>query len=174
MQVKQALEQRFPGIEVQGGAYPVAPTKVCKAIPWHLTAAYFLWLVAFMFTTGVYLGKQAKLPVSASGGFVVQALLGKAMMILQFSILGFVVFGDQLFAALGMQAPPFYADIRDKKLVFGMGTWFLGNMVQSSLNSTGAFEVFFAGAKVMSFHSTSPSFSSLFLALLTCPLTTIW
>ena len=28
MQVKQALEQRFPGIEVQGGAYPVAPIKV--------------------------------------------------------------------------------------------------------------------------------------------------
>jgi len=105
MQVKQALEQRFPGIEVQGGAYPVAPAK---------------------------------------------AALGKAMMILQFTLIGFVVFGDQLFAALGMQAPGFYADIRDKKLVFGMGAWFLGNMVQSSLNSTGAFEIFFSGSKVFS------------------------
>ena len=71
------------------------------------------------------------------------------MMILQFTLIGFVVFGDQLFAALGMQAPGFYADIRDKKLVFGMGTWFLGNMVQSSLNSTGAFEIFFKGSKVI-------------------------
>ena len=70
------------------------------------------------------------------------------MMILQFTLIGFVVFGDQLFAALGMQAPGFYADIRDKKLVFGMGAWFLGNMVQSSLNSTGAFEIFFSGSKV--------------------------
>jgi hypothetical protein len=28
MQVKEALEGRFPGIEVNGGSYPVAPVKV--------------------------------------------------------------------------------------------------------------------------------------------------
>ena len=28
MQVKEALEHRFPGIEVTGGTYPVAPSKV--------------------------------------------------------------------------------------------------------------------------------------------------
>ncbi len=28
MQVKEALEARFPGIEVNGGPYPVAPLKV--------------------------------------------------------------------------------------------------------------------------------------------------
>lgn len=28
MQVKEALEGRFPGIEVTGGPYPVAPAKV--------------------------------------------------------------------------------------------------------------------------------------------------
>lgn len=70
------------------------------------------------------------------------------MMILQFAMLGVVVFGDQLFAALGMPAPALYADIRDKKLVFGMGIWVVGNMVQSSLNSTGAFEIYYAGARV--------------------------
>jgi len=28
VQVKEALEGRFPGIEVNGGSYPVAPVKV--------------------------------------------------------------------------------------------------------------------------------------------------
>lgn len=31
MQVKEALEGRFPGIEVTGGPYPVAPAKVVTA-----------------------------------------------------------------------------------------------------------------------------------------------
>lgn len=32
MQVKEALEGRFPGIEVTGGAYPVAPAKVTMTL----------------------------------------------------------------------------------------------------------------------------------------------
>lgn len=127
MQVKQAVEQRFPGMEVQGGAYPVAPMKVCRL---NLLCAAALCTMLMLQVCDV------------------QAALGKAMMILQFSLIGLVVFGDQLFAALGMQAPGFYGDIREKKLIFGMGAWFLGNMVQSSLNSTGAFEIFYNGSKV--------------------------
>lgn len=77
-----------------------------------------------------------------------QAVLGKAVLAAQLALIGIVVFGDQLFAALGMPVPDLYNQVKDKKFMVGMATWFLGNMLQSSLHSTGAFEIFFNGTQV--------------------------
>lgn len=105
MQVKEALEGRFPGIEVTGGAYPVAPAK---------------------------------------------AAVAQAVQVVQYTIIGIMVFGDKLFPMLGMQPPPIYEQIKDKKFAIGMSAFFFGNMAQNSLTQTGAFEVFFNGALVAS------------------------
>lgn len=105
MQVKEALEGRFPGIEVTGGPYPVAPAK---------------------------------------------AAIAQAVQIVQYTIIGIMVFGDKLFPMLGMQPPPVYEQIKDKKFAIGMSAFFFGNMAQNSLTQTGAFEVFYNGALVAS------------------------
>ncbi|KAL0037309.1 hypothetical protein WJX79_001093 [Trebouxia sp. C0005] len=103
--VKEALEGRFPGIEVNGGSYPVAPVK---------------------------------------------AAMAQAVQVVQFSIIGIVVLGDKLFPMLGMQTPAIYEQVKDKKFAVGMAAFFFGNMAQSSLTQTGAFEVFYNGALVAS------------------------
>lgn len=105
MQVKEALEGRFPGIEVTGGPYPVAPAK---------------------------------------------AAVAQAIMVVQYSIIVIMMFGDKVFPMLGMQAPDVYQQVKDKKFAVGMAVWFFGNMAQNSLSSTGAFEVFYNGVLVAS------------------------
>ncbi|KAL0036343.1 hypothetical protein WJX77_003312 [Trebouxia sp. C0004] len=105
VQVKEALEGRFPGIEVNGGSYPVAPVK---------------------------------------------AAMAQAVQVVQFSVIGIVVLGDKLFPMLGMQTPAIYEQVKDKKFAVGMAAFFFGNMAQSSLTQTGAFEVFYNGALVAS------------------------
>ena len=40
-------------------------------------------------------------------------------MIVQFGIIGIMIFGDKLFPAIGMQAPDMYEQVRDKKFAVG-------------------------------------------------------
>lgn len=50
--------------------------------------------------------------------------------------------GEQIITALGRPIPPWYEKIKQNKWMYGIGTWFVGNNIQSSLISTGAFEVY--------------------------------
>lgn len=64
---------------------------------------------------------------------------------LQIAAIIFFLAGDQLaaqFPILNTIIPPqFFNDLREKKMAFVMGTWFVGNMVIGSLTNTGAFEI---------------------------------
>jgi thioredoxin reductase-like selenoprotein T len=78
-----------------------------------------------------------------------QALISKAVTLVQYSVVGAVMFGEQLFPALGFsEMPALYQQWKDKKFPVAMGTWIVGNMIQNSLSSTGAFEVFCNGQLV--------------------------
>ena len=46
--------------------------------------------------------------------------------------------GEQLFAALGLEAPQLYHQYKEKKFGVIMGCWFLGNALQNQLLATGA------------------------------------
>ena len=48
-----------------------------------------------------------------------QAAMAQAVQVVQFSIIGIVVFGDKLFPMLGMQTPAIYEQVKDKKFAVG-------------------------------------------------------
>jgi hypothetical protein len=56
--------------------------------------------------------------------------------------LGFVIAGENMFQVLGRPLPEFYTQVAVNKWSYGMGAWFLGNQLSSSLISTGAFEIY--------------------------------
>jgi len=60
----------------------------------------------------------------------------------QMAFMIFVVFGEQIFNAIGKPVPAFYAKIKDNKWMFGLFTFFAGSQIQSALLSTGAFEIY--------------------------------
>jgi len=105
MQIKDALHQQFPHLEISGGNYPTPASK---------------------------------------------ALLAQLVQVVQFSLIGVTLAGDHLFTHL-LHYPPngpfphFYEQIREKRMIVGMGTWIIGNSVTQGLTSTGAFEVYFNG-----------------------------
>ena len=51
-----------------------------------------------------------------------QARLAQLVMIVQFSIIGIMIFGDKLFPMLGMQPPDMYEQVKDKKFAVGEGS----------------------------------------------------
>jgi hypothetical protein len=54
--------------------------------------------------------------------------------------------GDKIFPILGMDAPAVYEQsVAQNKFGYGMGIWFLGNAINNSLMSTGAFEIYYDG-----------------------------
>ncbi len=104
MQVKQLLEQVFPGIEVAGTTYPLSPSK---------------------------------------------RLLVQAVSAAQMGALGLVFAGDRLFSALGVPPPAWYVQrVQQSKPTAAIGVWLVGNMVGGSLQSTGAFEIYYDGRLV--------------------------
>lgn len=106
MQVKQLLEQAFPGMRVVGSNYPLS---------------------------------------------VAQQLASQAVGALQMGGFGLVFFGEKLFEAAGLAAPPgWYGQVAQNKPTAALGVWLVGNMVSSSVGSTGAFEVYFDGRLVFS------------------------
>ena len=43
-------------------------------------------------------------------------------MVVQFSIIGIMMFGDKVFPAIGMQPPDMYQQVRDKKFAVGQSS----------------------------------------------------
>lgn len=99
MQLKQALEGSFPGIEVQGGNYPVPAIKV-----------RFCWCTVCSHT-----GPKLLFTILVA----LQARLAQLVMVVQFGIIGIMLFGDKVFPAVGMQPPDMYEQVRDKKFAVG-------------------------------------------------------
>ncbi|KAJ7959831.1 SelT-like protein [Quillaja saponaria] len=78
-------------------------------------------------------------------------LLSKAVPVLQIGVIGIVVAGEQIFPMLGFIAPPpWYYSLRANKFGTIASVWLLGNSLQSFLQSSGAFEVYFNGELVFS------------------------
>eukprot|EP00878_Enallax_costatus_P031494 GHUV01034442.1.p1 GENE.GHUV01034442.1~~GHUV01034442.1.p1 ORF type:complete len:196 (+),score=46.05 GHUV01034442.1:135-722(+) len=104
MQVKQLIEQQYPGMQVVGSNYPVSPIKQAAA--------------------------QA-VSIAQMGGFAM------------------VIFGDKVFDSLGVPPPQFYTqNVANNRFGAGVGLWFVGNLIQNQLVSTGAFEVYYDGSLV--------------------------
>ncbi|XP_061347172.1 selT-like protein isoform X2 [Gastrolobium bilobum] len=76
-------------------------------------------------------------------------LLSKVVPVVQIGVIGVVVAGEQIFPMLGFVAPPpWYYNLRANKFGTIASTWLLGNTLQSFLQSSGAFEVYFNGELV--------------------------
>lgn len=69
-------------------------------------------------------------------------------MFLQFGVIAVAIFGDQIFAALGIQPPELYGQLREKRFGVVLAAWIVGNSIQNSLSATGAFEVYSNGQQV--------------------------
>lgn len=83
-------------------------------------------------------------------------LLSKVVPVVQIGVVAVVVAGEQIFPMLGIMAPPpWYYNLRANKFGTIASTWLLGNALQSFLQSSGAFEVYFngelVGASLLSF-----------------------
>lgn len=74
-----------------------------------------------------------------------KAAIARIASMIQIFFIIFFLAGDQLaaqFPILNTIIPPrFFNDLREKKMAFVMGTWFVGNMFIGSLTNTGAFEI---------------------------------
>ncbi|KAJ0978265.1 hypothetical protein J5N97_013750 [Dioscorea zingiberensis] len=78
-------------------------------------------------------------------------LLSKLVPVVQFGVIGIVMAGEQIFPRLGFMAPPpWYFNLRANRFGSIATTWLLGNFVQSFLQSSGAFEVYYNGDLVFS------------------------
>lgn len=78
-------------------------------------------------------------------------LLSKLVPIVQFSVIGIIMAGDQIFPRLGFAVPPpWYYNLRANRFGTMASTWLLGNFLQSMLQSSGAFEVSCNGELVFS------------------------
>ncbi|XP_061347171.1 selT-like protein isoform X1 [Gastrolobium bilobum] len=78
-------------------------------------------------------------------------LLSKVVPVVQIGVIGVVVAGEQIFPMLGFVAPPpWYYNLRANKFGTIASTWLLGNTLQSFLQSSGAFEVYFNGELLFS------------------------
>lgn len=60
----------------------------------------------------------------------------------QIGFLLFVIMGDTLLVAIGIPVPAFYDKIKQNKWTWAIGAWFIGGQLQSSLLTTGAFEIY--------------------------------
>ncbi|XP_077213659.1 selT-like protein [Tasmannia lanceolata] len=78
-------------------------------------------------------------------------LLSKVIPVVQVGVVGIVMAGEHIFPRLGfMNPPPWYYSLRANRFGTMASTWLLGNVMQSFLQSSGAFEVFCNGELVFS------------------------
>ncbi|KAI4373393.1 hypothetical protein MLD38_011521 [Melastoma candidum] len=78
-------------------------------------------------------------------------ILGKLVPVVQFGVIGIILAGEHLFPVLGITVPPpWYYSVRANRFGTIASTWLLGNVVQSILQSSGAFEVYCNGEPVFS------------------------
>ncbi|XP_047330912.1 selT-like protein [Impatiens glandulifera] len=78
-------------------------------------------------------------------------LLSKVVPVFQFGVIGIVMAGEQIFPRLGFVAPPrWFYTLRANRFGTISTAWLLGNVLQSTLQSSGAFEVYSNGELVFS------------------------
>mmetsp|Transcript_5216 Transcript_5216/g.14955 ORF Transcript_5216/g.14955 Transcript_5216/m.14955 type:complete len:102 (-) Transcript_5216:531-836(-) len=77
--------------------------------------------------------------------------MAQALQWIQGGAIVLVLTAERMLPALGLdQDPSFYQVLKERRFPIIAGVWLFGNMVQSSLTSTGAFEVFYDGRLVHS------------------------
>ncbi|XVF46763.1 hypothetical protein PTKIN_Ptkin03bG0054600 [Pterospermum kingtungense] len=70
-------------------------------------------------------------------------LLSKVVPVFQFGVMGIIMAGEQIFPRIGITTPPpWYYSLRANRFGSIATTWLLGNVMQSFLQSSGAFEVY--------------------------------
>ncbi|KAK2432699.1 selT protein [Trifolium repens] len=77
-------------------------------------------------------------------------VLSKVIPVVQTGAVIALTAGDQIFPRLGVTPPPLYYSLRANKFRSIASIWLLSNFVQSFLQSSGAFEVYFNGELVFS------------------------
>lgn len=78
-------------------------------------------------------------------------LLSKVIPAFQVGVMGLVMAGEHIFPRLGYVAPPpWFYSMRQNRFGTIATTWLLGNVFQSFLQSSGAFEVYCNGELVFS------------------------
>lgn len=70
-----------------------------------------------------------------------KAMLAQLAFWVQMGAFAFVVFGESICAQLKVPPPPVLQTVQNNKFGTLMFVWLVGNMVQASLVSTGAFEI---------------------------------
>ncbi|KAH7282570.1 hypothetical protein KP509_35G037100 [Ceratopteris richardii] len=83
---------------------------------------------------------------------LLKRLLIKAVPLVQVAGIAFVVAGDHIFPRLGYASPPHWYNsvVRSNRFGTAAGLWVIGNVLQNTLQSTGAFEVFYDGDLIFS------------------------
>ncbi|KAL6755597.1 hypothetical protein V8C86DRAFT_2671799 [Haematococcus lacustris] len=80
-----------------------------------------------------------------------KALLAKGVQVVQYGVLAVCLAGDKLFQTLGVPTPALYMQhVAPNRFGTAMGAWLVGNMAQSSLTQTGAFEIYANGEHIFS------------------------
>ncbi|MCO5597427.1 hypothetical protein L7F22_051505 [Adiantum nelumboides] len=78
-------------------------------------------------------------------------LLIKVIPVVQVAGIALVAAGDHIFPRLGFASPPsWYNYVRGNRFGAAAGLWVIGNVLQNTLQSTGAFEVYFDGDLIFS------------------------
>ncbi|KAK9668474.1 hypothetical protein RND81_13G063200 [Saponaria officinalis] len=77
-------------------------------------------------------------------------ILSKLVPVAQVGVVAVIMAGDQIFPRLGISPPPWYYSLRANRFGTISAAWLLGNFLQSYLQSSGAFEVYFDGQPVFS------------------------
>ena len=52
-----------------------------------------------------------------------------------------LLFGDKIFASLGTPVPDVVSKMQESKFMYGIAIWMVGNSIQGSLLTSGAFEI---------------------------------
>ncbi|KAL9242598.1 hypothetical protein vseg_016584 [Gypsophila vaccaria] len=77
-------------------------------------------------------------------------ILSKLVPVAQVGVVAVIMAGDQIFPRLGITPPPWYYSLRANRFGTISAAWLFGNFLQSYLQSSGAFEVYFDGQPVFS------------------------
>mmetsp|Transcript_65280 Transcript_65280/g.147294 ORF Transcript_65280/g.147294 Transcript_65280/m.147294 type:complete len:135 (-) Transcript_65280:76-480(-) len=70
-----------------------------------------------------------------------KVMAAQAVFYLQMGLFGLVFFGDTVFNFMKLPPPAIFATMKENMFASFMLIWLVGNMVSSSLLSTGAFEI---------------------------------
>lgn len=81
---------------------------------------------------------------------VLNQYMATFLLYFQFGFVLFIMMGSQIFGYLGMEVPQIYRKIEENKFMYGIATFFVGNMVRNQLLTTGAFEMYFDNELVFS------------------------